>query len=777
MRAGPVRRLLLFALAMLTGVAFAVDDLSYVTANKSLEDLPQEMTRYYLQLDARNELPVYWVRDDIGLQMRHIVYALGLLRGSGMTSGVSRELDNILCRLNSHVCSVNTQSNTVWRNQKNSRLCVPAVVWIDALNISHVNEYSTKSLDWLESKFGICSAPGTRDCADAVTEIGRRVDSDGSVDIPVLAQAALKHQGKPVTQCDPGGVTVNVSEQLSNKGYEYVRQLRPAQPISHAINLDKRKMLVAQGYVYKFTQQNFTVNPAIGIDSPLRFDSPPHLSVAHDGETVATGAVTGPANSTLSEETPAVGPLETSGIQDPQRTANAEIATQQPRVAQTLTPPFSEALHDIELDKYFPEQSTDIHSDVMVLDFRVNRCHPLIRYAIANEPCTQAEEPTSYSLLTNPLPPKKHHGTHIAGLVVGNLGLGVRPNAKLDVYDLIREGEADKTTFDYQLEQVISNAINQRRASIRVVNLSVDFNLGRGSGIYKKLEHTFENAGSLLFVTAAGDDPASLDGPCEVVPACLEARAKDNIMVVGGARKSADNMWIIYEHSRYGMRVDIVAPADNVLSASSDSSALVRLSGTSQATAMVSGIAARLFDTPAPQKSDWMPAQVKNRLKATTRLFPTLSGKTSSGVLAADSALDNQQVLIYESDDSDHKLNKVRGQLLELINKDGSRTDGFIPVVAPGLMGTVASFCRMYRYHRAPNGDITFFYEPASEQSLTRWLLMTSYSGAQLLTTTKQLVFKSVDKPNDPIFVPIERVVDFIDKFGGARSCLNPEQS
>lgn len=767
---------LIIAPALLTSVAFAADDFSYVTANKSLDELPQEMERYYLQLDARNELPVRWVRDDIGLQMRHIVYALGLLRGSGMTSSVSSNLEKVLCRLNSQVCSVDAQNNAVWRNQKNSLLCVPAVAWIDALNISRTNEYSTKSLDWLENKYGICSVQGTRNCAAAVKEIGRRADSDGWVDIPVLSQAALQLKGKPVTQCGSGVVTLNVSEQLSDKGYEYVRKLRPEQSIGRAINLDEQKILVSQGYIDEPVQRNLNANPGIGIKPQQRFDALTRLSAAQDGENFATGAVSVPVRGTLSDEAAVVESLGNTGIQGPSHAVDEGNAAQQAPVAQTLTPPFSEALRDIELDRYFPEQSSDVHSDVMVLDFRVNRCHPLIRYAVANEPCAQAEEPTSYSLLTNPLPPKKHHGTHIAGLVVGNLGLGVRPNAKIDVYDLIREGETDKTTFDYQLEQTINNAINNRRNSIRVVNLSVDFNLGRGSALYKELEHTFESVGSLLFVTAAGDDPASLDGPCEVVPACLEAKVKNNIMIVGGAKKSTDNMWIIHERSRYGMRVDIVAPADNVLSAASESNALVRLSGTSQAAAMVSGVAARLFDAPPPQSSEWMPAQVKNRLKATARLYPTLSGKTSSGVLSADSALDNQQVLIYESEDSDHQQHKVRGQLLEVIDKNGAKADGFIPVVAPGLMGISASFCRMYRYHRTPNGDITFFYEPASEQSLTRWLLMTPYSSAQLLTTTKQLVFKSVDKPNDPIFVPIARVVDFIDKFSGARACINPDQ-
>jgi subtilisin family serine protease len=785
-------RWLLIVTIAFGGSISTADDLSYVTANTSLDDLPQEMARYYLKLDAKNELPVRWVRDDIGLQMRHVVYGLGLLRGSGMTSGITSSLDGLLCRLNSHVCGTDGEGNPTWRNQKNSRLCVPAVVWTNALSISRTNEYQTKGLEWLEGRYGTCSVIGTKDCAETVKEIAKRGDRDGWIEVPVLSQGALQFQGKPITQCSFGGVVLNISEQLSEKGYEYVRTLRPDVPLSPPINLEMQKILGEQVY----EAEGRDLDSTSSIDTSSQFEiitlkKMIHRVAAREEEAerqasrqwIEMQAASETAiyvDAALAELEEA--PIHRTAAGTSQRPVHSLDGVTPPVTpsAENLTPPFMEVLSDIELDEYFMENPKKVRSDVLVLDFRANRCHPVIRHAVANqyESCTQVKNPSSYSLLTNPIPPKKHHGTHISGLIAGTHGIGVRPAAKIDVYDLIREGEPDKTIFDYSLEQAVTAAIQKRRSSIRVVNLSVDFNLGRGSGIYEKLENTFQVAGSVLFVTAAGDDPASLDGVCEVLPACIEAKQKDNIMVVGGAKKSADNQWSLHERSRYGMRVDIVAPAESVLSASSDSDSLVRLSGTSQATALVSGVAARLFDAPPPQSSEWQPAQVKNRLKATARLLSALSSKTSSGLLSADSALENHQVLIYQREAADGQLHevKVRGQLLEIVDADGGETDGFIRLVAPGLAEGVVSFCRMYRYHRAPAGDITFFYEPASEQSLTRWLLMTRYSGARLLTTTKKLVFSTTDKPNDPLYVPINRVVGFSDKFSGARACSNPKQ-
>lgn len=776
----------LLAAAGLLGFSLgcAADSLSFVTANESLTELPEQMSQYYQRLESADELPVRWVRDDIGLEVRHIAYGIGLLRSGGASEGIPEFLDKMLCRLNSHVCRVTASGASSWSNKKNSRLCIPAVVWTNAVNISRTKEYANKSLAWLERKYGTCSLVGEDNCAGRVNELLKRPDPNGWIEVPVLAQAALKVDGVPITQCEEAADTGDVSEQLSEKGYQYLRDRKQTpQPIGCAVDIDANKALVSQAYLPAGDEQSIKwVHDVLdrGVMLAVQVAADDKVAKEEREEKAAT-----------EEQLHALEARFATEVTRSLSTAAAKMDTplSAPPPPETLTPPFvSEALRDIELGNHPTKENARSYSDVMVLDFPSNLCHPLIRHAIRKDECPEAAVPTSYSVLADSRPQKRHHGTHISALVAGGLGIGVSPHAKIDVLSLIEPGAPDKTVFDYNLEQVVSNAVIGRHRTVHVANLSVDFNLARDSAIYQKLEKAIGGAWDTLFVAAAGDDPGSLDGICEVVPACLQPKdqeniPRDNLMVVGGARKTKEGDWVVHDHSRYGQRVDILAPASNILSAAEDSGALVRLSGTSQATAIVSGVATRLFDKRPPQNSEWFPTQVKNRLKATARILPAFAGKTSSGLLAADSALDTEdQILTYEEVAPVPVLRKVRGQLIGIadsngnaVDANGKKIDGFFPIVAPQLTDANVSFCRMYRFQRQNNGEVTFFYEPPSQNSLTRWLLMKSYSQGRVQITTKNLVFRTRENPNDDLLVPIRRVVDFIDKFSGARACSGIE--
>jgi subtilisin family serine protease len=439
-------------------------------------------------------------------------------------------------------------------------------------------------------------------------------------------------------------------------------------------------------------------------------------------------------------------------------------------MSETLTAPFlNDALLEELPSVLGPVASPAAQSEIMVFDFPLAACHPVIRHAITGSTCPEAPIPTSYGVLADPKPQKKHHGTHVSGLVVGAQGIGVYPTSKLHYRSLIAEGAPDKTIFDNDLEQAIHMALSLRLGTVRVANMSVDFNLSRQSAIYERLENKIDSTSNVLFVAAAGDQPGSLDGVCEIVPACLRAKRNGNLMVVGGARKDAAGNWVVHENSRYGQRVDILAPADKILSAASDPSALVRLSGTSQATAIVSGVAARIFDTPAPQDIQWSPAQVKNRLKATARINPALTEKTASGVLNAPRALDTERQMLVYKDKDRAELVTVYGQLLGLVNENEVQENGFIPIGGLGFKDDVVSFCLMYRYHRQDNGDITLFVEPPNTPM--RWARMTGHSRGRLQISSKYLLFRISSPPYSELKIPIRDVSDFVDKFSGDRAC------
>jgi serine protease AprX len=240
------------------------------------------------------------------------------------------------------------------------------------------------------------------------------------------------------------------------------------------------------------------------------------------------------------------------------------------------------------------------------------------------------------------------HGTHVAGVIVGSdpsVGFsGVAPGAKLVN---VKVADADGST---SLLRVLSGLDWVRRhkddrgVKIRVVNLSLGVEAGQDSYVTDPLSYAVETLwrSGLVVVAAAGNNAGTatqLDFPA-ADPFVVAVGALDTH---GTADTSDDTVADFSSRSRR-RSPDVVAPGTGIVSLRVPGSALdrefpaarigerwFRGSGTSQATATVSGLAALLLS----QRPDLAPDQLKALLEQGASAVP-VPGATGADVTAAE---------------------------------------------------------------------------------------------------------------------------------------------
>lgn len=260
---------------------------------------------------------------------------------------------------------------------------------------------------------------------------------------------------------------------------------------------------------------------------------------------------------------------------------------------------------------------------------------------------------------TNYTSDKFGHGTHIGGTIAGNgkqskgARLGVAPQVNL-VNVKVSDDRGAGSTVDLVngLQWVLDN---KAAYNIRVVNISLNSSVAESyltNPISAAVEILWFNG--IVVVVSAGNNGSGNDNGVLYPP------ANDPFVITVGATDDrgtatlADD--VLAPFSAYGIttdgfaKPDIVAPGTNIISLlSSKGSELVkghpshqvdgfaggkdyyfRMSGTSMATAVVSGAVALLLqDEPGLN-----PDQVKYRLKATARPFAgPAAGSTGAGYL------------------------------------------------------------------------------------------------------------------------------------------------
>lgn len=219
---------------------------------------------------------------------------------------------------------------------------------------------------------------------------------------------------------------------------------------------------------------------------------------------------------------------------------------------------------------------------------------------------------------------KSDHGTPVAALIgaVGNNDLdmaGVSWSSRI-VPVKVEDDRGAATT--QSLNQAISWITKQH---IPLANLSI---------IVRKfdpaLERAFKTASNTLFVVPAGNDGSDIDTrdipvyPCRLLAPnviCVAAGGLD------GTLSPASNWGA---HS-----VDLVAPGENLLTLSVDGNP-IRKSGTSFATALVTGAAAILL----AQRPGSTPQEIKFALSCGTNMEDQLRNKVAAGYLNIEAAMD-----------------------------------------------------------------------------------------------------------------------------------------
>ena len=214
----------------------------------------------------------------------------------------------------------------------------------------------------------------------------------------------------------------------------------------------------------------------------------------------------------------------------------------------------------------------------------------------------------------NDLSDNHGHGTHIAGIVgaVGGNGKGisgVSPEVSLMIlkyYDPKGFGEDNLKNTIKAIHYAIDNGAH-------IINYSgggLEFSAEEKAAIEKARKR------GILFIAAAGNERSNSDIK-KYYPADYNL---DNIVSV----TAIDDKTRVLPSSNYGiLTVDIAAPGNNIYSTLPDNK-YGMMTGTSQATAYVSGVAALVL----AHHKDYRPIQVAKYLKNTGDIMDSLKGKT-----------------------------------------------------------------------------------------------------------------------------------------------------
>lgn len=256
------------------------------------------------------------------------------------------------------------------------------------------------------------------------------------------------------------------------------------------------------------------------------------------------------------------------------------------------------------------------------------------------------------------------HGTHMAGLMVGDTGttgLGIRgvagnANVKVvtckaaqmePVLELV-PGTAIPALTQARMKQCVEYfvSLRQRGENLAVINasggMSAYVNLGlmwaKVKSDYLLAPEVFQplleqlQALDVLVVGAAGNMSWDIDTRAWERAYFPAAFAADNVLSVAAINAQGE-LWNGSSYGRYS--VDVAAPGHQILSAlppaagSSDTLNYGVASGTSPATALVSGLAALLKASPAT--SQLTAPQLRHLIMASGRPLAALRDKTLSG--------------------------------------------------------------------------------------------------------------------------------------------------
>ncbi len=233
-----------------------------------------------------------------------------------------------------------------------------------------------------------------------------------------------------------------------------------------------------------------------------------------------------------------------------------------------------------------------------------------------NNGCIDDVHGCNFIKMTGDITDNHGHGTHVAGIIgaIRNNGIGisgVSPKVSLMV---LKYYDPKTTGFD-NLSNTVKAIYYAIRQGAHIINYS-------GGGIspsyHEKKAIELARKKGVLFITAAGNEKSNLDAKSKsYYPADYSL---SNIVSV----TAFDKAQRILPTSNYGaISVDIAAPGNNIFS-TLPGGKYGHMTGTSQATAFVTGVAALIMS----QYRDFEASKVIKHLTLTGDLEPNLIGKT-----------------------------------------------------------------------------------------------------------------------------------------------------
>lgn len=214
------------------------------------------------------------------------------------------------------------------------------------------------------------------------------------------------------------------------------------------------------------------------------------------------------------------------------------------------------------------------------------------------------------------------HGTHIAGIVGArggnNFGIsGVAPRVSLMVLKYYDPKASNSNNLKNTIE-AIRYAVKMKAHIINYSGGGTDYSAEEFAAVKEA-----EKAG-ILFVAAAGNEKSNSDESGKhYYPADYEL---SNIISVTAVNKEETK---VLASSNYGVRtVDLAAPGENIYS-TLPGNGFGLMTGTSQATAFVTGVAALVMS----HNRDFSSADVKKYILKTGDEYPSLLSKTGTARL------------------------------------------------------------------------------------------------------------------------------------------------
>jgi len=397
-----------------------------------------------------------------------------------------------------------------------------------------------------------------------------------------------------------------------------------------------------------------------------------------------------------------------------------------PRCTKLASPDWSRVLEIIHYCLPIEERS----SNIGIVEKLVDTTHPafalatgqssLQRYA-ATEDGSKTRPTDSDS--QNKFNPDWDHGTHIAGLVGAHSHLhyvfGVQPESTIwgiKPGDFSKALEVDPNEKDLSEVHVFNISLGEK-------DLTDPQNRGIGIDAAGQLKALIDQNIYLdkLFVIAAGDVKQ------QVQEGSLATRSfRQNVIVVGASNLNDPPGFS--EHSSYGWEyVDIVAPGDDIVSALYGGG-YGKATGTSQATALVSGTAALL----AGVEPNWEPWKIKQRILSSADLWTDgpNSANVRTGMLNVKAAVLNRTEAVLRfwapSAPSDSRSIRPNGNTTVSVADCSGRIQyagvkGALKVLIPGEGTKDIPLKNIRRFHRDPetkNFTILYTRDNRSDQTV-----------------------------------------------------------